>query len=64
MAAKIEFSKNYKKISFADMSEISPKRDITCHMETIENLKKKKTGVIFPRVALKLSGCRGGGCLY
>ena len=31
MAAKIEFSKNYKKISFADISEISPKRDITCH---------------------------------
>ena len=26
MAAKIEFSKNYKKISFADISEISPKR--------------------------------------
>ena len=38
---KIEFSKNYKKISFADISEISPKRDITCHWETIENLKNR-----------------------
>ena len=41
MAAKIEFSKNYKKISFTDMSEISPKRDITCHEETIENLENR-----------------------
>ena len=41
MAAKIEFSKNYKKISFADISEISPKRDITRHQETIENLKNR-----------------------
>ena len=41
MAAKIEFSKNYKKISFEDISEISPKRDITCHKETIENLKNR-----------------------
>ena len=39
MAANIDFSKNYKKISFADISEISPKRDIKCHLETIENLK-------------------------
>ena len=43
------------------MSEISPKREITCHKETIEKLK---INLIFPRVALKLSGCRGGGCLY
>ena len=41
MAAKIEFSKNYKKISFADISEISPKTEITCHQETIENLKNR-----------------------
>ena len=41
-AAKIEFSKNCKKKkSFPDISEISPKRDITFHKETIENLKNR-----------------------
>ena len=44
MAAKIEFSKNYKKISFADISEISPKRDITCMpLGNHRELKKPRT---------------------
>ena len=39
---KLSFRKIVKKkISFPDISEISPKRDITFHKETIENLKNR-----------------------